>query len=553
MPDSGAAEAAARGSDSRIAGRPPPALARLPQLRRTAGLFGSRIARLIFASNLAGLAVLIIGAMFLNEMRAGFVASKKQDLVAQAQVFSSLLSDGATTPEPSLNAEAARQILTRLNLPDRVRARIFTPTGELIGDSYYLSDRVDVSALPPLREPGWFARTGRDMSEWIGEVFGMFSPRRSSEALRTQTFEEEFEVAALGGQAASQRFSDRGQRVISVSMPVQRVSAVVGVLVLEASDIDEIIRAERVALVPFIGVAVLVAFITSAMLTIGIARPMRRLSLAADRIRAGASERIDVPLLTQRKDEIGDLAISLQGMTEALLERIEANEQFAADVAHELKNPLTSIRSAAETLERVQDPAAAARLRAVIASDVKRLDRLITDISNASRLEAEMTRLPSEQIDITRFLRDIVRTYEGLGHGSDDVHVTFTDATMGASLMVRGREGPLGQVLRNLIDNARSFSPPGGIVEVRLDQTNDGPRPVARITVEDSGPGIPEDKLETIFNRFYTDRPKGTAFGNNSGLGLSIVRQIVATHRGRVWAENRAEGGARFTVDLPAS
>ncbi|HAY07286.1 MAG TPA: stimulus-sensing domain-containing protein [Hyphomonas sp.] len=520
--------------------------------RRSNSILGSRIARLIFVSNLAGLAILILGAMFLNEMRAGFVASKKQDLEAQAQIFSSLLSDDATTPEPGLNAEAARQTLQRLNLPDRVRARIFTPQGELVGDSYYLSERVDVTALPPLRDPSWLTRTGRDLSEWTGEFFAFFSPRRSSESLRTQSFEEEFGVAAEGGQAASQRFSDRGQRVISVSMPVQRVSAVVGVLVLEASDIDEIIRAERVALVPFIGVAVLMAFITSLMLTVGIARPLRRLALAADRIRAGASDRIDVPLLTQRSDEIGDLASSMQGMTEALLERIEANEQFAADVAHELKNPLTSIRSAVETLERVKDPEAAQKLRQVIASDVKRLDRLITDISNASRLEAEMTRLPSEQIDIARFVRDVVRTYEGIGDDTHPVHVSFTDATMGARLIVRGREGPLGQVLRNLIDNARSFSPSGGTVEVRLDQTNEGPRTIARLIVEDSGPGIPADKLDTIFNRFYTDRPKGTAFGNNSGLGLSIVRQIIATHRGKVWAENRTEGGARFTVDLPA-
>ena len=172
------------------------------------------------------------------------------------------------------------------------------------------------------------------------------------------------------------------------------------VLTLESSDIDEIIRAERVALLPFIGVAVLMAFITSVLLTLGIARPLRRLAVAADRIRAGASERINVPALSARKDEIGDLAVSMQGMTEALIERIQANEQFAADVAHELKNPLTSIRSAIETLDSVKEnPELTERLRQVIALDVKRLDRLITDISNASRLEAEMTRVPNEQID----------------------------------------------------------------------------------------------------------------------------------------------------------
>ena len=516
-------------------------------------IFGSRIARLIFASNLAGLAILIVGAMVLNEMRAGFVVSKKQDLVAQAQIFTSLLGEDATTPQPALDVDAARQTIVRLNLPERVRARLYLPDGEMIGDSFYLSERVDVDALPPLREPGRVALWGRNLSEWAGNVFGPVMPRRSSNAVRTQTFEEEFETAVDGGEAASQRFNDRGQRIISVSMPIQRVSAVVGVLTLESSDIDEIIRAERAALLPFIGVAVLVAFITSVLLTLGIARPLRRLSLAADRIRAGSSERIDIPSLSSRKDEIGDLASSMQGMTEALIERIQANEQFAADVAHELKNPLTSIRSAIETLDSVKEnPEATERLRQVIAQDVRRLDRLITDISNASRLEAEMTRVPSEQIDIARFVRDVVSTYDSLSNGDGAVTVSFHDATMGGRLLVRGREGPLGQVIRNLVDNARSFSPPNGMVEVTLDQTNDGPQTIARIKVEDKGPGIPVDKLDDIFNRFYTDRPKGTAFGNNSGLGLSIVKQIIATHRGKVWAENCDAGGARFCVDLPA-
>jgi two-component system sensor histidine kinase ChvG len=521
---------------------------------RSSVIFGSRIARLIFASNLAGLAILIVGAMVLNEMRAGFVVSKKQDLVAQAQIFTSLLGDDATTPQPALDVDAARQTIVRLNLPERVRARLYLPDGEMVGDSFYLSERVDVDALPPLREPGRVAMWGRNLSEWAGSVFGPIMPRRSSDAVRTQTFEQEFETAVEGGEAASQRFNDRGQRIISVSMPIQRVSAVVGVLTLESSDIDEIIRAERAALLPFIGVAVLVAFITSVLLTIGIARPLRRLSLAADRIRAGSSERMEIPSLSSRKDEIGDLAVSMQGMTEALIERIQANEQFAADVAHELKNPLTSIRSAIETLDSVKEnPELTERLRGVIALDVKRLDRLITDISNASRLEAEMTRVPSEQIDIARFVHDVVSTYESFALDEGAVTVSFHDATMGGRLLVRGREGPLGQVIRNLIDNARSFSPPGAVVEVTLDQTNHGPQTIARIKVEDCGSGIPPDKLETIFNRFYTDRPKGTAFGNNSGLGLSIVKQIIATHRGKVWAENRDGGGARFCVDLPAN
>ena len=526
--------------------------ARLP--KRGKGLIRSRIARLIFASNMAGLVVLIAGAMVLNEMRAGLVVSKKQDLVAQSQIFTNLLSEGATfgQPLPRMDQELARATIRSLALPISVRAQVRDRSGEIVADSFMLSERVDVSALPPLEEPGAFQKMSADLSNWASGILQQVLPERGAGAVRAQSFEEEFAAAMSGETAASQRFSDRGQRVISVSVPVQHVSAVVGVLTLEASDVEEIVRAERAALIPFILVAVLVALITAALLTLGIARPLRRLSVAADGVRAGEADRLNLPELTRRRDEIGDLAQSIEAMTAALVERIEANERFAADVAHEMKNPLTSIRSAVETAERVQDdPEAREKLRQVIASDVRRLDRLITDISNASRMEAEFTRLPTQSLDIGRLCEDIVQTYDA-SRVNGEIPVRFRDETMGAGLLVRGREGPVGQVLRNLIDNARSFSPEGEAVTVTLEQGRAGPRTLARILVEDNGPGIPADKLEKIFDRFYTDRPPGAAFGNNSGLGLSIVRQIVESHRGVVSAENRTEGGARFIVELPA-
>lgn len=523
------------------------------QLKPGIGLLRSRIAQLILASNLAGLAVLIIGAMVLNEMRAGFVAVKTQDLVGQAEIFSTLVNKGATfgQPLPRMDDELARATIRDLALPITVRAQIRRPDGEVIADSFMMSERVDVDDLPPIREPGQLARLGAALSNWAGDRLAALRERDTS-AVKAQSFEEEFNIALAGELAASQRFSDRGTRVISVSTPIQHVSAVVGVLTIESSDVDEIVRAERAALVPFVAVAVLVALITSVLLTLAIARPLRRLSLAADRVRSGAAHKLEIPALSRRRDEIGYLAQSIESMTDALVERIVANERFAADVAHELKNPITSIRSAVETAERVQDdPEAREKLRQVIANDVMRLDRLITDISNASRLEAEITRTPTARLDVAGLCRDVVNTYEAVTEAGD-VAVKFRDDTMGAGLLVRGRVGPLGQVLRNLIDNARSFSPEGGEVTVTLEQGHEGPQTLALIHVDDTGPGIPPDKLETIFERFYTDRPAGTAFGKNSGLGLSIVRQIVSTHRGRVWAENRTDGGARFSISLPA-
>ena len=518
-------------------------------------LLGSRIARLIFASNLAGLIILIIGAMVLNEMRASFVVSKKQDLVGQAQLLSSLIADSATygSPEPAIDETLAREALASLSLPETLRGKIYTIDSDLLGDSYFLSDRVVVSNLPPIQEPGRVSVWSKGLSEWAISVFDAVTPARGSDAVRTQTFAEEFDQALQGNEAASQRFNDRGQRIISVSVPIQRVSAVVGILTLESNDIDAIIRAERAALIPFIAVAILVALITSALLTIGIANPLKILSQAADDIRSGSSNMLDLPKITKRHDEIGRLAVSVEAMTAALFERITANESFAADVAHELKNPLTSIRSAVETAELVQDdPVAREKLRKLIAQDVNRLDRLITDISNASRLEAEITRIPTESLDIGRFVRDVTATYDSISH-QRGVSVKYTDGTLNAGLKVRGREGPLGQVLRNLIDNARSFSPENDTVTVILEQGRIGPQTTARIIIEDNGPGIPADKLQKIFDRFYTDRPEGAAFGNNSGLGLSIVAQIVATHMGTVVAENRPGTGARFIVELPAT
>ncbi|MEO0882571.1 MAG: ATP-binding protein [Pseudomonadota bacterium] len=517
------------------------------------GFLGSRIAQLILASNLAGLAILIIGAMVLNEMRAGLVVAKKQDLVGQAQVFTNLVAEDGTvgSPEPVLDEAEAKNVIRSLDLSTSIRAKVYNLSQEVVADSFFLSDRVDVRALPPLREPGRLQVVSASLSETFEGLFGLLVPNRGGDAVRARTFDQEFKLALAGNEAASQRFSERGQRIISVSVPIQRVSAVVGVLTVEASDVEAIVSAERAALVPFIGVAMLVALVTSILLTLGIARPLRRLAVAADRVRTGRADHLNLPAVTKRKDEIGQLAQSVDAMTETLFERITANEQFAADVAHELKNPLTSIRSAVETAERVKgDPEATEQLRQLIAKDVQRLDRLITDISNASRLEAEVTRSRSEILDIGRFLADIVRTYSATDDGR--ATVTFDDLTRGGGLMVRGRDGPLGQVVRNLIDNARSFSPTDGRVRVVLRQEADGPQTVACVLVEDAGPGIPEDKLDKIFERFYTDRPTGADFGNNSGLGLSIVRHIVETHRGKVRAENRDQGGARFIVELSA-
>lgn len=511
----------------------------------------SRIARLIFASNLAGLIILVIGALFVNEIRAGLVRARMESLQAQAQSYEGIISNLATSgdPAPYMNGPIARQLLKNLEAPEETRVRIFDEDGEVVADSFLLADRVSGKELPPLKNPGVMQRMTVGLSRNLGKLFNGVST--DVDFIEAQSLEEELHGAQGGEIAAAQRFSEWGERVISVSVPIRHVSATVGVLTVEASDLQDIIRAERRALTPIIGVAILVSLITSALLTIGIARPLRRLSIAADRVRTGVSERLNMPMLTKRRDEIGDLAQALEDMTAALHDRIELNERFAADVAHELKNPLTSIRSAVETMQTVDKPELQIRMREVIAKDVIRLDRLITDISNASRLEAEISREKLEALDLHRLLEDLALIWRDTRRDGEP-EVRLDAQGRSDEFVVLGREGPISQVVRNLVENARSFSPPDGEVLIRA-WREDG---VVRISVEDDGPGIPPDKLEKVFERFYSDRPKGASFGNNSGLGLSIVKQIIETHRGEVYAENRMRDGdvigARFVIRLPA-
>jgi two-component system sensor histidine kinase ChvG len=306
--------------------------------------------------------------------------------------------------------------------------------------------------------------------------------------------------------------------------------------------------------------SVLLLFATALILTVAlslylsrtIATPMLDLARATQRIREGEGRAQSVPdALLKRNDEIGVLARDLQNSARALWARIDANERFAADVAHELRNPLTSVRSAIETLRRVEDPASRNRLLAIIADDAVRMDRLIGDISDSSRVDAELSRTVSMPVDIAPILAALSEL-----HGAtrdDDDPVVLLEAEAGP-LVVRGVEGRIVQVFRNLLGNALSFSPSYGTVKVTARHAG----AMVEVVVEDQGPGIPEQKLESIFERFYSERPSGERFGQHSGLGLSISRQIVEGLRGRISAENIRDAsgtvtGARFMVLLPAA
>ena len=529
-------------SDTDIA-RADPAPDRRPLLSRFGG---SRLGGLILALNLLSLLILFVGALALNEWSRGLVQARQESLSGQAELLSNVLGDLGYTrgdPYPVLDGGRAALLLRDNFIPEGQRARLYDGDGVIVADSYEVSETITGGPLPAARPAG--SPEPRTPDRKIQQDAARVEEARSQLAA-------EVEAALKGVPQAGVRLSEGGDRVVSVSIPVRHVEMVLGVLTLEAADVDEILAAQRRALLPFALVALAVSLLTALLLHLFVARPVMRLSAAADQVRLQKARAISLPDLEGRKDEIGDLARSLETMTETLSDRMDAIEAFAADVSHEIKNPLTSIRSALETLDLVKDKTQRDRLTALLQQDVRRLDRLITDISNASRLDAELSRDRPKPVDLASLLTDIVDIYVQGGKPGDPL-VTLSGG--GAAQRVMGRDGPLGQVFRNLIDNARSFSPAGGTVRVSLWREENDPDGGVRVRVEDDGPGIPPENLETVFQRFYTSRPKGTAFGGNSGLGLSIVRQIVEAHGGRVWAENRTVDGqvtgARFEVALP--
>ena len=465
-----------------------------------------------------------------------------------------------------IDPETAGPILRRLLAKTTIRARIIDKDGNLVVDSRFLYGRGDIfqSDLPPLDQPpdGSLEALWDKLVSW---AFSYDYPVHIEYGLDNGKDYPEVGAALNGAKVSLVRLNDRRQIIVLVSVPVQRFRAVLGVLVLSTTggEIDDVLRAERKVVFMTFGFVAFVTILLSVLLASTIALPLRRLAAAAERVRRGINKRVEIPNFTSRRDEIGDLSGAVRDMTNALYNRIDAIEAFAADVAHELKNPLTSMRSAVETLAYAKNDEQRNRLVDIVKHDVKRLDRLITDISDASRLDAELARVEARPLDLGQLVETIV-SYANDTRKPGQPEVVYeaakypqsTDKTSG--FMVMGHDSRLGQVARNLIDNARSFTKPGSKIHVRLRKIKGD----IELRVDDSGPGIRPDNLERIFERFYTDRPEGS-FGSNSGLGLSISKQIVEAHRGRIWAENRygksdKSGekpllGARFTVSIPAA
>jgi two-component system, OmpR family, sensor histidine kinase ChvG len=558
--------------------------------------FSRSLARRIVFSNVIGLAILLGGYWYMNQYKDWLVDAKVDSLTAQGEIIAQAIASNATPdgqrqqidPEAppdsgfplapfrddgfaslsfSIGPEKVTPILRRLIQPD-IRARVYDRDGRLIVDS------ADFLSKRKLDEPrrgdqaGDKLRTKNLWTRMTEYLFASDLPVLRELDRANGNYYPPVRSAMTGTGTPMLLLNEEGQQIVSYAAPILRARQIHGVLLLstDPGEIEKVLNKERMAILKLAGLALVTSFVVSMLLAYSVATPIHTLSAAAEAVSRDINARHTLPDFSKRQDEVGQLAQSFGAMTAALFRRIEQSEKFAADVAHELKNPLTAANATAQSLAYAHTDEEREQLVAQIRAELKRLNRLISDVSNASRLDAELALQSREAVDISEVLDNVVSTFRDLLGGTSR---TVTLEVVAGDLVVQGQDGRLAQVVTNLIDNAISFSPEDSVVRVLARRDGDK----VAITIEDDGPGIDPDKLETVFDRFYTYRPTATTSrGNNSGLGLSISREIIRAHQGKIWAENRYASvagtrpaskavsksgererlGARFTIQLPA-
>ncbi|MEM9122494.1 MAG: stimulus-sensing domain-containing protein, partial [Pseudomonadota bacterium] len=551
-----------------------------------AALAMAAVLALVLATGLGGapalaaaclVAVLVFGILALDRFQDRLVDVKVNALKVQAQMSAGALSEAAIRGRDAtaIDREAASQVLRRIAVDPDLRARLYDVDGNLVQDTALLLavNEVEITEIPPATDGGATTEVEAGAEPLPGAGF---APLEALYRLFERLFfhedlpiyveypqanglqYEEVGIAASGQIGAARRETQAGELIVSVAIPIQKYKSVQGVLLLSSTggDIQRAVDADRRGLFGVILFAVAVTIGLAAALAVYIARPLSELAQAADRATEGRSAALlDIKPFKGRYDEIGQLSYSLGTMARALYDRLEANERFAADVSHEIKNPLSSIRSAIETMESAKSDEVRSKLMDLVKVDIRRLDKLITDIADASRVDAELARAENEPVNLKGLLETLVDIHQSTREETGPEMQLHADRVFAAAPpIVIGHENRLVQLFRNLVSNAVSFSPEGGRIDIHLERQGEPGARTVLITVEDEGPGIPPENLASIFERFYTSRPEATLSGKNSGLGLSISKLIAAAHQGEIWAENRDPGGgsgARFRVRLP--
>lgn len=581
--------------------------ASLPSFRIT------RLTKLILLINAVGLMLLSGGTLYMTEIWAGLVKAKVDSLSAQGQMVANAVASQAGFPtdqkllgiddvlaqqsgEPfgmaemefhalgfPINPVKAGELIMKLVEPDKTRARLFDRDGVLLFDSQNPESANGIlrADLPPVGEEPSEAGIGllQGLRSWLhyGDL-----PIHIEDAGNPNQRYDEIDIALNGTTPIPLlKKTSRGELIVSVAVPVQRTRIVLGAVLLTTPGgaVDDVVAAEQERLLGLAVFAFLVMLLLTVLLAHSVASPIDQLAAATRRVRHSRNARRAMPrTLTRRNDEIGNLSRTVEEMTTALYDRIDAFGQFASDVSHELKNPLAALRSAAETMDFARTDAQRDELNQIIRINARRIERLLNDIADQTRLDAEFARRAAEPVDLLALIRQVERNFHHVNNGaSPEIRVLAERLPAGSpGFVVMGHETRLLQVLTNVVDNALSFSPPGGLITVTVKSAPNG---LWSVIIEDEGPGIPPEHIHRIFDRFFTFRPQQTDIrSRNSGLGLSLCAGIIATHGGRIWAENRGpyrgglpdqyypgqayppaypngqrpQTGARFTIELPS-
>lgn len=548
--------------------RPGSARRRLVEGLKRAAPFSSLQRRIIFF-NLIGLAFLVVGMTYLSNNKRNLVDVYVDALRKQGEIIAIAIAETAAVDEGgslAFDPDRATAVMAGLTRRTGLRIRLYDADRVLAADSVRLPPASGPIEAAPLDPPdqGPVPRLVKVLERAFAKLGGpgtAVDPEIQVEVpVPGVSPDEEVRLAAMGRIAHTVRVNSQDELVVSVAMPIRLLRGIIGVLQLSTvgGDIERFVREERKSVLEIFILAAIVSILLSIVLANMIAAPIRMLAQAAARSEGANAARPvnpdkpEIPDMTHRTDEIGELSGALRRMTTALYARIDAIESFAADVSHEIKNPLTSLRSAVETMQYAKTPQQTQKLIDVIRNDVARMDRLLTDISNASRLDAELVREHMEPFDLGQLLTMLGAITETEGTPRN---VRVLTRLPDGAFIARGLEGPVAQVITNLLNNALSFSPSGSRIRATGSYTDDGG---VRVVIEDEGPGIPPENLGSIFKRFYSERPHNEAFGHHSGLGLSISKQIIDAHGGRIWAENvtdpadpEVRRGARFVFELP--
>ncbi|PCI54907.1 MAG: histidine kinase [Alphaproteobacteria bacterium] len=531
----------------------------------------------IIGVNVIALVSLIFGVIYLGQYHSTLIESKLKRFETEVILVTAAISEGAVSSVVGggeamvfLSSPKVQNLSARLGATLGKRILVFDTENAMVADSKIIIESHSIKPIFTVVEEEKLQLDSvellKDMASWIVSLFPQYKQLPLFPGVLSQDANHYADVIKAKGRTLSiSAWRDaRGEVVLTAALPIVNQSEIVGIVMLIGDDeaINSAMGDAWFNILKIFLVTLLITILLSIYLSGVIARPLRKLANAAENVRRGKLKHTEIPDMSERNDEIGELSIVLRDMTAALWERMDTIEAFAADVSHEIKNPLTSLKSAVETTKIVKNKNDMDKLLTVIAHDVDRLDRLITDISNASRLDAELSREAFDMVDLKKMLRDLLNVYksplerecaseENNDRALKDGVMIMLDFNDVPDIYVSGSEGRLTQVFQNIIANALSFASVKTKIKILVKMKANR----VTISIEDEGPGIPESQLEKIFERFYSERPKHEEFGRHSGLGLSICRQIVTAHNGIIYAENKldrsgAVTGARFVIIL---